>query len=59
MAAVGCLIPLLLMIGGAAIGGAIGGRTAGVWGGGVGLVVGIAAMLWVLWLFGRARNLPE
>ncbi len=59
MAAIGCLIPLVLMIIGAVAGSAIGGRTVGVWGGAIGVVVGVAAMLLMWWLFERAKNLPE
>jgi tellurite resistance protein TehA-like permease len=43
MLAVGCLLPVALMIAGAAVGGVIGGTSVGLWGGVAGLIVGLAS----------------
>jgi len=60
MAAVGCLLPFVLLIVGAVIGGVIGGTPAGLWGAGIGAGVGLAAMLAALRWFDRTRtNWPE
>ena len=60
MPALGCLIPFVLLIVGAAIGGAVGGTRAAIWGGIAGCVVGLACALVGLRLFTRARSsLPE
>jgi hypothetical protein len=60
MPAIGCMIPLVVLIVGAAIGGAIGGTTFAVWGGLAGFVIGLLGALAALRAFERARdNLPE
>ncbi|HTW71776.1 MAG TPA: hypothetical protein VME47_17955 [Acetobacteraceae bacterium] len=60
MAAVGCLLPFALLVIGAIIGGVIGGTPDGLWGAGIGAAIGVAAMLFVLRWFERARaNWPE
>lgn len=56
MAAIGCLLPLLLLFAGAALGGVAGGGTGGLWGGAAGLVIGLIAMAVVLKLFEQARQ---
>lgn len=60
MAALGCMIPFVLLIIGAVIGGVIGGTPDGLWGAGIGAVVGLAIMLVGLRWFDRARaDWPE
>jgi hypothetical protein len=60
MPAVGCMIPLIALIVGAGIGGAIAGTAYAVWGGVAGLVLGVLVALAALRTFGRARDsLPE
>jgi hypothetical protein len=60
MAAIGCLLPMFLLVAGAAVGGVVGGTTTGLWGGGIGLVLGIVLMVAGLWAFERARdNIPR
>jgi hypothetical protein len=60
MPALGCLIPFVLLLVGAAAGGYIGGTTYAIWGGAVGLVVGGLGAVLALRMFDRARdNLPE
>ena len=60
MPALGCLIPFVLLIVGAGIGGAIGGTSYAIWGGVAGFVVGLIGALAALRLFERARDsLPE
>jgi hypothetical protein len=60
MPALGCLIPFVLLIVGAAAGGAIGGTRAAVWGGAAGFAIGLLGALLALRMFERARdNLPE
>jgi hypothetical protein len=56
MLAVGCLIPIVLMIAGAAAGGVIAGTHAAMLGAIAGAVIGVAAMLGILWGFDRIRN---
>jgi hypothetical protein len=56
MAAIGCMIPIVLLVAGAAAGGIAGGTTAGLWGGAIGFGVGVILLLILLWLFDRARN---
>jgi hypothetical protein len=60
MPAIGCLIPFVLLIVGAGIGGAIGGTTVAIWGGVAGFAIGLAGALVALRMFERARDrLPE
>jgi hypothetical protein len=60
MPAIGCLIPFVLLIVGAAIGGVIGGTTLAIWGGVAGFAIGLVGALLALRAFERARNsLPE
>ena len=60
MAALGCLLPFLLLLMGAGIGGAIGGTVDAMRGGVAGLLVGLVGALLALRLFRRARDgLPE
>jgi len=60
MPALGCLIPFVLLIVGACIGGAIGGTTYAIWGGVAGFVIGVAGAVAGLRLFERSRDsLPE
>jgi hypothetical protein len=56
MPALGCLIPFLLMIVGAAVGGAIGGTRPAILGGGTGFVIGLLCVLLALRVFERARD---
>ena len=56
MIAIGCAVPFVLMLAGAAIGAAIGGDRGGLIGLVTGFVIGTAAMGISLWLFERARN---
>lgn len=56
MAAIGCLLPFLLLIAGGAVGGLIGGTRDGLWGGGIGLVIGLIGTAVMLRVFGQARN---
>jgi hypothetical protein len=56
MGALGCLIPFVLTILGAAVGGVWGGSRGGIWGAVAGLVIGIVAMFAAFWGFERARN---
>jgi hypothetical protein len=56
MAAIGCLLPFVLLLAGAAVGGISGGGTDSLWGGGIGLVLGLVGMALVLRVFERARN---
>jgi hypothetical protein len=60
MPALGCLIPFVLLIGGAGVGGAIGGTTYAIWGGAAGFVIGLLGALAGLRFFERSRDsLPE
>ncbi|HSZ94603.1 MAG TPA: hypothetical protein VK822_35070 [Acetobacteraceae bacterium] len=56
MPALGCLIPFVLMIVGAAAGGAIGGTRPAIWGGVAGFVIGLLCALLALRVFERARD---
>jgi hypothetical protein len=58
--AIGCLIPFVLLIVGAATGAMWGGTTYGIWGAAAGFAIGIVGMLLVMRAFERARDgLPE
>jgi hypothetical protein len=56
MVAIGCLLPVLTLVAGGAIGFAIGGATAPLWGGGVGFVIGLGLMVMLLFGFERLRG---
>ncbi len=53
---IGCLPPLILLILGAGIGALIGGSTDAVYGGLVGLVIGLVGMVVLVWILMKARN---
>jgi len=55
MIGIGCLLPFVLMIAGAAIGGVIGGTPDSIWGAVAGAAIGLIAMVIVLRVFERAR----
>jgi hypothetical protein len=57
MLAIGCLIPVVLAIGGGTVGFAIGSTAAGLWGGAAGFGVGVAALVAVIWAFEREKKL--
>jgi hypothetical protein len=60
MPAIGCLVPFVLLLVGAAIGGVIGGTTFAIWGGIGGFVIGLLGALAALRIFERARDsIPE
>jgi hypothetical protein len=60
MPAIGCLVPFVLLIVGAGIGGAIGGTAFAIWGGVAGFVIGLLGALLALRIFERARDsIPE
>ena len=56
MVAVGCLIPIVLIIAGAAAGGVISGSHAAMLGAIGGAIIGAVAMIGVLWAFDRIRD---
>jgi hypothetical protein len=56
MVAVGCLIPIVLIIAGAAAGGITAGSHAAMLGAIAGAIIGAVAMIGVLWGFDRIRN---
>jgi len=56
MAAVGCLIPFVLMIAGAAAGGVVSGGHDAILGGVAGAAIGLVAMIALLWGFERIRG---
>ncbi len=58
MPALGCLIPFVLMIAGAGVGGAVGGSRYAIWGGIAGFAIGLLGALVGLRLFERARDGP-
>jgi hypothetical protein len=55
MLAIGCIIPVVLMVGGAVGGAALGGTHDAVWGGIAGAVCGTIALGALLWAWGRIR----
>ncbi|HEY2621484.1 MAG TPA: hypothetical protein VGI78_29400 [Acetobacteraceae bacterium] len=60
MPAIGCLVPFVLLLVGAGIGGVIGGTKFAIWGGVAGFAIGLVGALLALRAFERARNsLPE
>ena len=60
MIGIGCLLPFVLMIAGAAIGGVIGGTPDDIWGAVAGAAIGLVAMVVMLRVLERTRgNLPE
>jgi len=56
MVALGCLIPIVLIIAGAGAGGAIGGSHAAMLGAIAGATIGAIAMVAMLWGFERIRD---
>jgi hypothetical protein len=56
MAAIGCVIPFLLMLAGAAIGAATAGDRGGLIGLVAGFLIGALVMALAYWSFQRARN---
>ena len=56
MLALGCFIPFVLTLIGAAIGAYLGGDRGGLIGMVAGFLIGAAAMAFALWTFERARN---
>lgn len=56
MVAIGCLLPVLTLVAGGAIGFAIGGSTAPLWGGGAGFAIGLGLMVMLLLGFERLRG---
>ncbi|HEY8290690.1 MAG TPA: hypothetical protein VIG49_15555 [Acetobacteraceae bacterium] len=56
MLAVGCLIPILLIVVGAAAGWAIGGQVDAAYGAVGGGIIGTIAMLGLVWGWDRIRN---
>ncbi|MGA8191774.1 MAG: hypothetical protein WB902_00190 [Acetobacteraceae bacterium] len=59
MIAIGCFLPLVLLILGGIIGVAIGTTTAGLWGAGAGFVIGCIALIAMLWGFDRLKGREE
>jgi hypothetical protein len=60
MAALGCLLPFLLLLLGGGIGGVLGGTAEAIWGGMAGFAIGLLGGLLALRIFRRARDgLPE
>jgi hypothetical protein len=57
MLAIGCLIPVILAIGGGAVGFAVGSTAAGLWGGAAGFAIGVVALVAVVWAFEREKKL--
>jgi len=56
LAMIGCMPPLILLILGAGIGALIGGSTDAVYGGLVGLAIGLVVMVILIWILMKARN---
>jgi hypothetical protein len=56
MLALGCLLPVITLVAGGAIGFAIGGASAPLWGGGAGLVIGLVLMIILLFGFERLKS---
>jgi hypothetical protein len=56
MLAVGCLIPIVLIAAGGFAGGALGGYHAAIVGAMAGGAIGMAAMMALVWAFGRIRS---
>lgn len=56
MLAIGCLIPIVLMIAGATVGGVVSGGHDAAWGALAGAAIGLAAMIALLWGFERIRG---
>lgn len=59
MPALGCLIPFVLLLAGMAAGWAIGGRHDAFLGAVAGAAIGVAAILALLWWWGRLRERAE
>jgi hypothetical protein len=56
MLALGCLVPVVLLAAGGAIGALIAGRHGGIWGGIIGFACGCAVLLGLLWALERAKT---
>lgn len=56
MLAIGCLLPLILVIAGSGIGAALGSTAGGVWGGIAGFVLGCAGFLGMMWGLERIKH---
>jgi hypothetical protein len=56
MLAIGCLLPLVLVLAGSGIGVALGSTVGGIWGGAAGLVIGCAGLLAMLWGLERIKH---
>ena len=56
MAAVGCLLPFLLAIGGAILGAMMAGDEGAIWGGLAGLVIGLAVPAVLFYALASARK---
>jgi hypothetical protein len=60
MAALGCLLPVVLLLLGGGVGGAIGGSADAIWGGIAGFAIGVVGALLALRVFRGARDdLPD
>ena len=53
---IGCLLPVVLLVAGGAIGAVIGGADGAIWGGGAGFLVGALVLAGFVWLVARARK---
>jgi hypothetical protein len=56
MVAIGCLVPLMLMVAGAVAGGIINGNRDAVWGALASVCLGLLAMLALFWGLDRIRS---
>ncbi|HSU04043.1 MAG TPA: hypothetical protein VLI93_00580 [Acetobacteraceae bacterium] len=56
MLAIGCFIPVLLLVAGGAVGLFIGGNAAGLWSAAVGFVLGCILLIALLWGYERVTN---
>ncbi|SHO63359.1 hypothetical protein SAMN02745172_01356 [Pseudoxanthobacter soli DSM 19599] len=56
MAAIGCLAPLFLLVGGALLGHIMAGAVGGLWGAGLGFGSGIVVLGGFLWLSAKMKS---
>lgn len=56
MLALGCLMPLVLLVVGALLGSAIAGQHGGIWGSIIGFASGVGILLGLLWAMQRIRR---